>query len=146
MWTFKKILSTSLVVSLLIMGGCKKTTTCNGVPNVSVYFTININGGLYPNLQYTGGSMEVTGGNAGIVIYRYQPDQFQAYDCTCPYDGASNTAAIVQIQSNKIMVKCPVCGSTFVLSSGAVSTGPATCSLKPYNTSYDGVSNLTITN
>jgi len=146
MVSLKKIFFFSCIAFFFICGsGCKKTTTCNGVPNVSVYFTIDVNGGLYAPIQYTGGSMEVSGGNAGIAIYRYQADQFQAYDCMCPYDGAGNTSAVVQIQTNKIMVTCPVCGSSFLLSDGSVSKGPATCPLKAYKTNFDGT-NLTVSN
>ncbi len=132
---------------ILSCGSCGKTTSCSGVPNVSVNFSIDIYSGGYAQLQYTGGAEEVTGGNAGIVIYRSGTDEFEAYDCMCPYDGASNSAAAVQIQKNNpLIVTCPVCGSSFLLSTGSVSKGPSACPLKPYRASYDGISTLTVTN
>jgi nitrite reductase/ring-hydroxylating ferredoxin subunit len=146
MYSLKKGIYLFLFAILFIGAGCKKSTTCNGVPNVAVSFSINTLLPSYNALTVTGGSLEVTGGYAGIVIYRQAIDQFNAFDCCCTYDGAANGKAIVVIQGNKILVTCPVCGSSFLLTDGSVSHGPATCGLKPYATSYDGVSNLYVSN
>ena len=143
---YKRLIFLLLLIPAFILGGCKKTKTCNGIPNVGIYFSVDLNQPQYSPLQVTGGSMEVTGGDAGVVIYRYQSNQFMAYDCMCPYDGASNSKAVVAIQTNKLLVKCPIFSSVFVLSDGSVSSGPSTCPLKPYKTSYDGVSTVTISN
>jgi len=145
--TIKKLVVIFFAAPLLISGGCKKKTkTCGGVPNVGVSFTIDLNQPQYNPLTITGSSMAVTGGNAGVIVYRYQTDQFKAYDGLCPYDGSSNSNAVVQIQSNKITAKCPVCGSVFELSDGAVISGPSTCPLKAYNATYDGVSTVSVSN
>ena len=146
MHTLKRTILFTTAFAAFILGGCKKSTNCNGVANVGVNFTIDINGGSYAPIQYTGGAMLVSGGDAGIAIYRYQSDQFQAYDCLCPYDGSSNSKAVISIESNKIQATCPVCHSVFNLADGSVSSGPSTCPLKAYKTSYDGVSELTVTN
>jgi nitrite reductase/ring-hydroxylating ferredoxin subunit len=90
--------------------------------------------------------MVVTGGYDNILLYRYTVSQLNAFDCCCPYDGASNAKAIVQIQANKITATCPVCSSSFLLADGSVNHGPATCGLKKYNTTYDGVSTFNVSN
>lgn len=145
--TIKKLIPIFLSVPLFISGGCKKKSKqCNGVPNVGVSITINVNDPAYNPISITGGSMLVSGGNSGIILYRYQTDVFKAYDCMCPYDGASNVKAVVNIESNKIMAKCAVCGSVFLLSDGSVSSGPSSCPLKSYSTTFDGASTLTVSN
>ena len=135
-----------LAAVVLLPESCKKTTTCNGVPNISVYFTVNVNAATNPSLTTIGGSALFSGGNGEVMVYRYTNDEFNAFDCLCPYEGSSNSKAQVQAQTGGIYAKCPVCGSTFLLSDGSVNKGPATCPLKKYNSTYDGVSTVTVSN
>jgi nitrite reductase/ring-hydroxylating ferredoxin subunit len=135
---------------LLFAGeGCKKSSsTCTGVPVTAVNFSIDLSYVSYNALTVPGGYVIVSGGyaNNGVLIYRFTSSQFFAYDCTCPYDGTTNSKAIVTVQKTAQTATCPVCGSVFILSSGGVSHGPATCGLKPYTATYDGTSLVTITN
>jgi nitrite reductase/ring-hydroxylating ferredoxin subunit len=124
-------------IVLLYGSGCHKETTCNGVPNVSVSFQENLFSGTNVKLSVVGGSEVYGGGYDGVLLYQYAQDQFLAYDCCCPYDGKSNSKAIVAVQSNGIIAACPVCGSTFLLSTGEPEKGPATCPLKAYTATYD---------
>lgn len=130
---------------LLLSGSaCKKATTCNGVPNVSVNFTVSLSSASSAQLSTVGYSEIFSGGydNDGVLIYHYTQNQFLSYDCTCPYDGQSNAKAIVSVNSsNPLYAQCPVCGSTFLLSTGSPSKGPSQCPLKAYSTSYDNTSN-----
>jgi nitrite reductase/ring-hydroxylating ferredoxin subunit len=146
MRSLKKTILFTAALTAFILGGCKKTNVCNGVPNVGVNFTVDVNSAGYAPIQYTGGSMLVSGGNAGVAIYRYQTDQFEAYDCLCPNDGSTNGKAVISILGNKIQAECPVCHSIFSLADGSVSSGPSTCALKAYKTYWDGTSQLTVTN
>ncbi|HXB10753.1 MAG TPA: hypothetical protein VNZ45_02110, partial [Bacteroidia bacterium] len=115
MYSLKKGFYLFLLVFLLIGTGCKKGTNCNGVPNVGVNFSVNTLLPSYYPITVVGGSMEVTGGYDGIILYRADINTFNAFDCCCTYDGASNSKAVVVIQSNKITAVCPVCGSSFLL-------------------------------
>jgi nitrite reductase/ring-hydroxylating ferredoxin subunit len=138
-----------VLLSLIALSpeSCKKSaTTCNGVPNVGVSFQLDISLPSNSKLTTVNGYEVVTGGNNGIIVYRYTSSVFNAYDCVCPYEGTSNSKALVQPQSGGIYAKCPVCGSTFLLSDGSVSKGPATCPLKKYNTTFDGTSIVTVSN
>ncbi|MGP8214474.1 MAG: Rieske (2Fe-2S) protein [Bacteroidia bacterium] len=140
-----------IIVAIILFlpgSGCKKETTCNGVPNVGVNININLSNPSYSSLNYVGGNEAVSGGYDGILIYQYQQGVFYAYDCCCPYDGQSNSKAIVTAQKNGIYAVCPVCGSSFLLSSGQPNKGPSSCPLKQYNNvSYDQADNyLTVTN
>ncbi|HXP49320.1 MAG TPA: hypothetical protein VN922_05165 [Bacteroidia bacterium] len=142
------LLASLLVVAIILLlpgGGCKKETTCNGVPNVSVNISLNLNSGQYSQLIPPGNSEPVSGGYSynGVLVYHFTQNQFYAYDCTCPYDGSSNAKAIIAISSpSSLYAVCPVCGSSFLLSSGSPNKGPSTCPLKAYNTSYDQVNNI----
>ncbi len=144
-----KLFLMPVFVFILLAAGtsCRKdSTTCNGVPNVAVNFALDLNQPTNVNLQIVEGSVIVTGGYDNVVVYRYTTSQFTAFDCCCPYDGATNSKAVVQLNSNKFSMTCPVCGSTFNLSDGSVIKGPSKCSLKPYVASFDGVSTVSVTN
>jgi nitrite reductase/ring-hydroxylating ferredoxin subunit len=134
-----------IVVTLLLPGGgCKKETVCNGVPNTAVNFSVNLNLG-YPQLNPVNGNATYSGGyaNHGVLIYHYLTAQFVAYDCTCPYDGESNGNAVISAKQGALFATCPVCGSSFLLSSGSPNKGPSTCPLKAYsNTTYDQTNNI----
>jgi len=143
--TYKYILPVLAFVFLLSDSGCKKNTTCNGIPNVSVNFSVSLNSPSSNQLLPPGNSEPFSGGydNDGVLIYHYTQNQFLAYDCTCPYDGASNAKAIITASpASSLYATCPVCGSQFLLSSGSPSKGPSSCPLKAYSTTYDPSSNV----
>lgn len=139
-----------VIATLLLQGtACKKNTkSCNGVPVVAVNFTIDLNQPAYNPLVVNGGYMTVSGGyaNNGIIVYHYTTNQFNSFDCTCPYDGNTNSKAILAVDKSGLYAVCPVCGSSFLLSDGSVSKGPATCPMKRYTTTYDGSSTVTVSN
>ena len=137
-----------LFILLLPGSSCKKEVTCNGVPVVSVYFQVNYNLG-YPQLGPVGNNEVFSGGyaNNGVLVNHYTQNQFYAFDCTCPYDGTSNSKAVVSASSvSSLFAVCPVCGSSFLLSTGSPNKGPSTCPLKAYTASYDGASTVTVQN
>jgi nitrite reductase/ring-hydroxylating ferredoxin subunit len=141
-----RLLAVSIALIGLVTGCSKSSSTCNGVPNVAVNFSLDLNSPSNNNLLITGGNVVVLGGYDNIIVYRYTSTQFNAFDCCCPYDGASNAKGVVQLNSNRISVTCPVCGSTYNLADGSVSKGPSKCSLKSYTATYDGVSTVSVTN
>lgn len=143
--------TTLIVIGCIIVpvSSCKKTNSCNGVPNASVNFTVSLYSATSAQLVPVGNSEPFSGGynNGGVLIYHYTQDQFLAYDCTCPYDGQSNAkAVIVANPASSLYATCPVCGSTFLLSTGAPSKGPSTCPLKGYTATYDNAGNVYVSN
>ena len=78
--------------------------------------------------------------NNGIIVYRASMDEFFAFDRTCPHEYAlDNTSVAVDTISGEFYVKCPDCGSEYVLPSfGTPSLGPSKYPLKNYRTSFDG--------
>jgi nitrite reductase/ring-hydroxylating ferredoxin subunit len=135
-----------LFVFFVPSSSCKKETTCNGVPVVSVYFQVTL--ATNPQLGPPGNNELFSGGyqNSGVLVYHYSGTQYYAYDCTCPYDGESNSKAVVSASSvSSLYAVCPVCGSSFLLSTGSPNKGPSTCPLKAYSgTYYDAGSNTVI--
>ncbi len=139
-----------LILSLFLLGlttGCHKSSpTNNGVPNVSVSFSVDLNNAIYNSLNPIGGWMYVQGGYDGIILYHQNQYTFLAFDRGCPYDCTTNTKAIVNVQANGISATCPVCGTTYVLAGGTITKGPGTIALKQYVTSFDGVSTVSVSN
>jgi nitrite reductase/ring-hydroxylating ferredoxin subunit len=115
---------------------CKKDKT-DEIPYVYVNFYINPTSTQYLDLNNIGGYVYVTGGVRGIIIYHRSVDEFLAYERNCPYQ-PSNDCAQVEVDNSGIMTVDSCCGSKFLLTDGSVSNGPATRSLKTYQTSYDG--------
>jgi|GEM_PF-973597 len=134
-----------LFISVII--GCKKDSPTNtsGVPNVGVNFSVDVDNPLYTPLQHVGGWVYVIGGYDGIILFCNGQDTYLAFDRGCPYDCETNSKAIVQVQTNNITAKCPVCGTSYSLYSGTATGGPGSVALKQYQTSFDGT-NLTVTN
>jgi nitrite reductase/ring-hydroxylating ferredoxin subunit len=116
----------------------------SNIPLVEVNFTINIEDPNYINLQSVGGSVEVSGGSRGIILYRLSSTEIRAFDRHCTFQ-PSSSCAIVTVDPNGITASDQCCGSSFLLSDGNVTNPPATVPLKRYNTFFDGTL-LTVTN
>jgi nitrite reductase/ring-hydroxylating ferredoxin subunit len=121
--------------------GCKKESTPanSGVPNVSVNFSIPVNGGGYTNLLTIGGSVYINKGTGydGLILFCNGQGSYLAFDRGCPYDCETNNNAVVNIQANGITAVCPVCSTTYSLYSGTRTGGQGSVALKQYQTSFD---------
>ena len=145
----KKIILIICSTILVLFSFCKKKTTT--VQDNIPYQTVNIN--LYPNdplyfrLQTVGGWMYINGGVNGIIIFRQTmtgATDFVALERTSTYLPNDANAA-VKVLSDNFTLKDTVSGSTWQLNNGAVLSGPATLSLRQYQTIYDngtGVLNI----
>lgn len=109
----------------------------NIIPNVLVDIEININNPGYINLMAVGGSMYLSGGSRGIVVYRYSQNTFVAFDRHCPYN-PNEEGQVTFDSSSAVILKDNSCGSQFLLTDGSLYSGPATNSLKKYQTFFDG--------
>jgi nitrite reductase/ring-hydroxylating ferredoxin subunit len=129
-------------------------TTCNKavndiIPDVYVDFTIDLLDPEFANLSVIGISDTIDAstnnwgyksagydGN-GIIIYS-GPDEYYAYDRTCPYDYAENSTSI-KVKVNFTVAVCPHCGTRYALSVyGTPISGLGKYSLKNYKTIFDG--------
>lgn len=132
----------------ITLSSCNKNKN-DVIPDVDVDFNLDLNDPQFVNLNAMGGSDTVdsrtnnwgTGaagfaGN-GIIIYR-GPDEFYAYDRTCPYDYAVNSLSI-KVKIDFTLAVCPKCGTTYALAAfGTPASGIGRYPLKNYRTSFDG--------
>ncbi len=129
---------------ILFTSGCSKDEADN-FPNVSVNLTIYPGTGSYHSLGAIGGSMNLTGGVNGLIIYRRSQNEFMVFDRACTYDPTNPCEKIELQDEGGFTAKDACCGSIFLLTTGEAWDGPAPYGLKRYNSYFDGVS-LTIWN
>jgi len=137
MATYKNytLLSLITVGILWISFSCKKASS--PIPYVPVSIQINLSNPAYFALKSIGGSLAVTGGSKGIIIYRLDLNTFKAYDRHCPYQ-PENTCSRVSIENSGLTAKDTCCSSVFQLMDGSILGGPADRNLVEYKTSFDG--------
>ena len=146
------LITMTLVITL---SSCNKNKN-DVIPDAHVYFILDLNGPEFVNLNGITGSDTVNAqdprtnnwGNGaagfdgnGIIIYRVGPDEFYAYDRTCPHDYAVNGLSIkVNIDFTYFtLAVCPKCGTKYALSVGGTPySGIGRYPLKNYRTSLDG--------
>jgi|TARA_Y100000385_G_C13065028_1_gene626282 nitrite reductase/ring-hydroxylating ferredoxin subunit len=124
--------------TILLFSRCTKNQ--NIVPYVYVDHNINISLPYYSSLNSIGGWAYISGGSQGIIVYRQSYDQFSAYDRHCTYN-AENPCGKASVDSTNSFVECSCDSSKYQLYDGLVIQGPATYSLKNYQTSFDIVTN-----
>jgi nitrite reductase/ring-hydroxylating ferredoxin subunit len=122
-----------------VLFACKKKTDTQQpeIPYVTVNFSINPNSTQYLELNHIGGSVPVTGGYRGIIIYRVSETEFKAYERACAYDPTADSAQ-VRMDVSGLTMTCPKCKSKYIILDGSPYGGPTQWSLKQYRTNYDG--------
>jgi nitrite reductase/ring-hydroxylating ferredoxin subunit len=136
-----------ITFSAFSISSCSKNNT-DVIPDVYVDFTIDLLDPEFVTLGVIGASDSVDAktnnwgyksagydGN-GIIIY-CGPDEYYAYDRTCPHDYAASGLSIkVKIDSGIAM--CPHCNTKYALSTyGIPVSGPGKYPLKNYKTSFE---------
>lgn len=119
------------IISLIFISfvGCDKYD--DGIPNVSFKVTLHLTTELATlgNLQ----ARIIQGGVNGIVLFRTDDLEFNAFERTCPYEPANNCK--VDYIEGDLFAICPCCGSEFNLVYGNLHKGPSKWPLKKYRTS-----------
>ncbi len=143
----KIILFSFTVILLTLINGCGKEST-DVIPDVYVDFTLDLQDPEFANLSISGsydtidasthnwGSRAAGFDGNGIIIYT-GPDDFYAFDRTCPYDYALNKRS-VKVKVDFSQAVCPVCGTKYMLAAfGTPASGSHGYPLKNYNTRLD---------
>ena len=130
----------TLTLTILLLS--VSATSCNKdnekpVPEVYVDFYININDPQFYDLQSIGGHVYVTGGVAGIFIYRESETTFLAFDRCCTYNVDKRCSVQLDTATSQKLI-CPTCKSEYSITNGTVLKTPAKQPLKQYQTSFDG--------
>ena len=136
--TIYKIKYISFFLFTVLIISCVRNQ--NIVPYVYVNQYINISLPSYSSLNAVGGWIYITGGSKGIIVYRQSFDQFSAYDRHCTYN-ANDPCGKASVDSTNSFVECSCDGSQYQLYDGLVIQGPALYSLKPYQTTFDPITN-----
>ena len=120
------------------------------IPDVYINFTVDLLDPEFVNLNAMFGSVTVSSrtnnwgysaagyDNNGIIVF-CGPDEYYAYDRTCPHDFAVNNLSIkVNLDPDFLTnASCPECGTVYELSaSGTPISGPGRYPLKNYKTSF----------
>ena len=135
------------LISTFSLSSCNKAVN-NVIPDVFVDFTIDLLDPEFVNLSVIGISDTIDAatnnwgyksagydGN-GIIIYS-GPNEYNAYDRTCPYDYAVNNLS-VKVKVDLSIAVCPHCGTKYALSTfGTPISGSGKYPLKNYKTSFD---------
>ncbi len=132
-----KYIASLIILALSFCIACENTQN-NVVPSVPVNINLSLDDPAYNSLNVVGGTAYFDAGIRGIIIYRKGTSEFNAFDRACTYH-VNDTCGYVSIDStSSINVGCKCCGSRFQLVDGTVSRGPATVSLRMYNTLLEG--------
>src|SRR5476651_1348874 len=110
--------------------GCGKTSQSN-IPSVPVSFTATLSDPRLTALNAYGGAVYITGGVAGIIIYREPDGTYAAYDRCSSYQPQNKCA--VTLDDTGFTVTDPCSGSKFSLTDGSPVKAPATKSLRSYS-------------
>jgi nitrite reductase/ring-hydroxylating ferredoxin subunit len=74
----------------------------------------------------------------GIIVYHSLPDEYNAYDRTCPHCYTVNSLSKA-VTIDGVYAVCPQCSTNYALPSfGAPSSGPGQYPLKNYKTAISG--------
>lgn len=88
------------------------------------------------DLQVVGGTVYLTGGSKGLILYRRTEEVIKCYDRHSSYLPDNNCR--VALDSSNIAVKDPCSNSRWILTDGYPISGEATTPLQEYPCDFDG--------
>lgn len=124
-----------LIFAALFMSACNTAIIDDGIPQVYVYETINLNNYQYQPLSVIGGYVYIVGGVRGIIVYRQTMERFIAFERNCTFQPMSECAD-VSVDNSTLFLIDSCCQSTFDFD-GYPTGGPAALPLRKYNTYLD---------
>jgi hypothetical protein len=104
---------------------------------------VQLNLPQYVKLATNGGSMEISGGVRGIILYRQSSTSYIAFEKNCSYH-PNDACATVEVHSSTLYMIDACCGSTFRFPDGEPNGGIAWRPLRRYLTLLTG-NTLTVT-
>ncbi len=138
----KRITFSFLLFSLTFFSSCEPDLSDDPIPYVQ-FTDIIINLATYPSLQFDGGYQYLNGGVRGIILYRKNVSTYIAYERNSSFHPNEACATVdVDISDQFIIDTCS--NSTFSLSTGQPTSGPAITPLRRYVVQLSSF-NLTIT-
>ena len=92
--------------------------------------TVNLTFPQFQRLKMDGGYVYLDGGMKGIILYHVNETNYVAFDRVCPHDLNSNCE--VQVDGSSLFFIDHCCKSTFNVSDGQPTRGPAQRALIQY--------------
>lgn len=130
---FRRTVQIFALIALLLLVSCRDRN--NGrVPDVPVNITINIALPEFFDLTVTTGSVYITGGSRGIIVYRKSETEFVAIERHSTYL-PENECAVV-INDDGLILEDPCSGSQWIITDGTLVEGPASMPLVTYDTQF----------
>ncbi len=131
-------------IVLMVVVGCTPDLSDDDIP-WQPFDVININLNLpgFIRLKMDGSYQYIDGGVRGLILYRKNASNYIAYEQNCSFQ-PNSACATVEVHVSTLYMLCPCCSSTFDLTTGFPTGGPAWRPLRKYATSLNG-SQLTIT-
>ena len=133
----KRLVLFSFLGALLLSSSSCERSNPSGIPYVPVNYQLVVSNPEFSPLLAVGGWVYIGGGSRGIIIYRFSPEEFRAYDRHCTFQIDENCRVSVD-NTDITAVDNECCDSHFLLVDGAPIDGPANIGLHQYNTAFDG--------
>ncbi len=144
MTTIRYILSLGFLGLVLSQLSCSNEFVDGEIPPAAFDdIFINLDLPQYTDLTIDGGYILLNQGVRGIILYRVNASQYNAFERNCSYE-PNAACATVEVHSSGLFLDDPCCGSSFSLQDGTPTGGPARVSLRRYRIERS-VRNLTIT-
>ncbi len=142
--------SSFTLASLFMLAACSSANDTQTIPSISFSTQLNITNQQYQALRYHNGVVTLPatgvngGGVKGLLVIRQNATTYLAFERNCPYRPYDACSLVSLDRSSRLFLRDSCCNSQFSFQ-GQVLGGPATRSLRQYNTSLSG-SLLSITN
>ncbi|MCF8276508.1 MAG: hypothetical protein K9J17_07220 [Flavobacteriales bacterium] len=129
-------LLTTVLGCIVTLNACTRDNP-SGIPYVPVNYQLTVSNPQFSPLLAVGGWVYINGGSKGIIVYRFSPEEFRAYDRHCTFQ--INDGCRVTMDNTAITaVDSECCHSKFLIIDGAPIDGPAAIGLQQYNAQFDG--------
>lgn len=127
-----------VIALLLVSDSCRNRDDL--VPMVFVDITLLLDLPEFSALAAPGGSVTISGGSLGIIVYRRNIDEFVAFDRHCTYQVSENCRINID-EETTITANCECCNSVFSIYDGTPVSGEASVILTGYRTGFNAVTN-----
>ena len=134
-----------LAIVIIIATSCEPQLTDDPLPIIAFQDqVINLSLPEYQKLRIDGGFVTMNKiGIRGVIVVRVNATTFRAYERNCSYH-PNEAGSTVDVHSSNLYLEDFSCGSTFNLTEGQPTGGPAWRPLRQYHTDVIG-GTLTIT-
>lgn len=138
MTTIKNLFVLGFLLFVLGSIGCSDEFIDGDIPPATFNdIVINLDLPEYDKLSIDGGYILLSEGVRGIILYRVNASTYNAFERNCsyqPYEAGST----VEVHSSGLFLTDPSCGSSFSVTDGFPTGGPARVALRRYMINRNG--------